>query len=165
MVAHFSGRTGELAALTGLLDQAGDRAARAVVISAIGGTAGVGKTALAVYWAHQVAQLFPAGQLYVNLRGYDPDQPMLAGDALAGFLRMLPTRAGRTTPPAWPPLCSATLRLPATTQNSLPYAPRPCVLLAAMETARPRRKRFMTLPLSTWSRAATSKQPTCCGKP
>ena len=60
-----------------------------MVISAIGGTAGVGKTALAVHWAHQVADRFPDGQLYVNLRGYDPDQPMTAADALAGFLRAL----------------------------------------------------------------------------
>ena len=60
-----------------------------VVISAIGGTAGVGKTALAVQWARQVAERFPDGQLYVNLRGYDPGQPMTATDALAGFLRAL----------------------------------------------------------------------------
>ncbi len=59
------------------------------MISAIGGTAGVGKTALAVHWAHQVAGLFPDGQLYVNLRGHDPGQPMPATDALAGFLRAL----------------------------------------------------------------------------
>ena len=60
-----------------------------VVISAIGGTAGVGKTALAVHWAHQAAGWFPDGQLYVNLRGYDLGQPMSAADALAGFLRAL----------------------------------------------------------------------------
>jgi NB-ARC domain len=59
------------------------------VISAIGGTAGVRKTALAVQWAHQVAGRFPDGQLYVNLRGYDPDEPVAAGDAHASFLDAL----------------------------------------------------------------------------
>jgi DNA-binding SARP family transcriptional activator/Flp pilus assembly protein TadD len=86
-VAHFAGRTRELAALTSLLDRAGAEPPGAIVISAISGTAGVGKTALAVRWAHQVAGRFPHGQLYVNLRGYDLGQPMSASDALAGFLR------------------------------------------------------------------------------
>jgi DNA-binding SARP family transcriptional activator/Flp pilus assembly protein TadD len=86
-VAHFAGRTRELAALTRLLDRVGAETPGAIVISAIGGTAGVGKTALAVRWAHQVADRFPDGQLYVNLRGYDLGQPMPASDALAGFLR------------------------------------------------------------------------------
>ena len=88
-VPGFTGRAGELRTLTQLLDQPGQQAPGTVVISAIGGTAGVGKTALAVHWAHQVADRFPDGQLYANLRGYDPDQPMPAGDALAGFLRSL----------------------------------------------------------------------------
>ena len=88
-VSHFAGRADELAALTGLLGQAGEQTPGTIVISAIGGTAGVGKTALAVQWAHHVADRFPDGQLYVNLRGYDPDQPMPAADALAGFLRAL----------------------------------------------------------------------------
>ena len=83
-VGQFTGRTAELAALTELLD----RRRSTVVISAIGGTAGVGKTALAVHWCHQVAGQFD-GQLYVNLRGYDPGQPLPAADALAGFLRAL----------------------------------------------------------------------------
>jgi Helix-turn-helix domain/NB-ARC domain len=87
-VRQFVGRGRELAVLTSLLECAG-RTPAAVVISAIGGTAGVGKTALAVYWAHQVAERFPDGQLYVNLRGYDPGRPMPASDALAGFLRAL----------------------------------------------------------------------------
>jgi tetratricopeptide (TPR) repeat protein len=59
------------------------------VISAIGGTAGVGKTALAVQWAHQVAERFPDGQLHVNLRGYDPGEPVSPAEALAGFLHAL----------------------------------------------------------------------------
>ncbi len=88
-VRGFTGRSAELEALTNLLNRSGDRAPGAVLISAIGGTAGVGKTALAVHWAHQAAGRFPDGQLYVNLRGYDPGQPVSAEDALAGFLRSL----------------------------------------------------------------------------
>jgi tetratricopeptide (TPR) repeat protein/transcriptional regulator with XRE-family HTH domain len=91
-VAGFVGRGEQLDQLSDLLDQATEGEsdeARAVVITAIGGTAGVGKTALAVRWAHRVRPNFPDGQLYVNLRGYDPDEPMPATDALAGFLRAL----------------------------------------------------------------------------
>ncbi|HEV2450628.1 MAG TPA: tetratricopeptide repeat protein [Streptosporangiaceae bacterium] len=87
-VRHFVGRTAELATLTRLLGELED-AGGAVAISVVGGTAGVGKTALAVRWAHLIADRFPDGQLYVNLRGYDLGQPMTAGDALAGFLRAL----------------------------------------------------------------------------
>ncbi len=86
---HFTGRSAELAALTSLLNRAGHAPPGTVVISAVGGTAGVGKTALAVHWAHQAAHRFPDGQLYVNLRGYDPGPPVAAADALAGFLRTL----------------------------------------------------------------------------
>ena len=86
-IHHFIGRLDELATLTELLDKAHGGAP--VVISAIGGTAGVGKTALAVCWAHRVAERFPDGQLYVNLRGYGPHQPLAAADALARFLRAL----------------------------------------------------------------------------
>ncbi|HEV2371738.1 MAG TPA: BTAD domain-containing putative transcriptional regulator, partial [Streptosporangiaceae bacterium] len=95
-VAAFTGRTAELAELDRLLatgTEPADRGVRRVpsplVISTIGGTAGVGKTALAVHWAHRVADHFPDGQLYVNLRGYDPGQPMTASDVLAGFLPAL----------------------------------------------------------------------------
>ncbi|HEY3958213.1 MAG TPA: BTAD domain-containing putative transcriptional regulator, partial [Streptosporangiaceae bacterium] len=88
-VPGFTGRSAELKALSRLLDRPGGHAPGTVVISAIGGTAGVGKTALAVHWAHQVATRFPDGQLYVNLRGYDPDQMVPAADALAGLLRAL----------------------------------------------------------------------------
>src|SRR5579875_8542 len=87
--SRFTGRAAELARLSQLLDQAGGQAPGTVVIAVIGGTAGVGKTALAVHWAHQVAGRFPDGQLYVNMRGYNPDQLFPAADALAGFLRAL----------------------------------------------------------------------------
>lgn len=97
-VPGFTGRSAELKALTRLLDQQGERIPGTVLISAIGGTAGAGKTALAVHWAHQVASSFPDGQLYVNLRGYDPGQPMTASDALAGFLHSLGV-PGRDIPP------------------------------------------------------------------
>jgi tetratricopeptide (TPR) repeat protein len=88
-VAHFVGRAGELAMLTELLH---GRAASdgTVVISAMSGTAGVGKTALALYWAHQVADRFPDGQLYVNLRGFDPSgQVMGPAEAVRRFLDAL----------------------------------------------------------------------------
>ena len=97
-VSGFAGRTAELAALTGMLDEATESPGT-VVISAIGGTAGVGKTALALHWAHQVAGRFADGQLYVNLRGFDPSGvPMPAADALAGFLRALGV-PGQDIPP------------------------------------------------------------------
>jgi DNA-binding SARP family transcriptional activator/tetratricopeptide (TPR) repeat protein len=89
-VAHFAGRAGELAALDALLDDAGRTARGTVVISAVAGTAGVGKTALAVRWAHQAAGRFRDGQLYVNLRGFDPSgAPLTPGEAVRGFLDAL----------------------------------------------------------------------------
>ena len=88
-VAHFAGRAGELATLTGLLRGRADTGGT-VVISAIGGTAGVGKTALAVHWAHRVADRFPDGQLYVNLRGFDPTGSVMApAEAVRRFLDAL----------------------------------------------------------------------------
>jgi tetratricopeptide (TPR) repeat protein/transcriptional regulator with XRE-family HTH domain len=95
-VRGFTGRVAELAALDELL--LGPRSTTAAVISAVSGTAGVGKTALAVHWAHRAAGRFPDGQLYVNLRGYDPNRPMLVTDALAGFLHALGV-PGQDIPP------------------------------------------------------------------
>jgi tetratricopeptide (TPR) repeat protein len=58
-----------------------------VIIAAVSGTAGVGKTTLAVRWAHRVAARFPDGQLYVNLRGFDPGGLALEpSEAIRGFL-------------------------------------------------------------------------------
>jgi DNA-binding SARP family transcriptional activator len=82
----FTGRHAELAKLNSLLDLDASRT-RAVMITAIDGIAGVGKTALAVHWAHQVADRFPDGQLYVNLRGFDT--VMTPDEALRGFLEAL----------------------------------------------------------------------------
>ena len=84
-VPDFTGRAAELAALSAVPGQPG----RPVVITAIGGTAGVGKTALAVHWARQAASRFPDGQLYVNLRGFGPAEPLHPAQALGAFLDAL----------------------------------------------------------------------------
>jgi len=60
-----------------------------VTISTVSGSAGVGKTALAVHWAHRVRSRFPDGDLYINLRGYDAVPPLSPQEALDGFLRAL----------------------------------------------------------------------------
>jgi tetratricopeptide (TPR) repeat protein len=83
---HFIGRADELHELTRLLEAAVPDGELAAVL-AIDGTAGVGKTTLALRWANQVAERFPDGQLYVNLRGHDPSgAPMAAAEAIRGFI-------------------------------------------------------------------------------
>ena len=85
-VAAFVGRDAELARLDAIIDGQEPYEAAAVTISVITGTAGVGKTALAVHWAHRIAARFPGGQLYVDLRGFDPAGPPLDPvQALRGF--------------------------------------------------------------------------------
>ena len=84
-VPAFVGRRNELAALSQLLCGP----SRAAATALISGTPGVGKTALALRWAHDNAERFPDGQLYVDLRGYGVDQPATAADALAGLLSAL----------------------------------------------------------------------------
>jgi DNA-binding SARP family transcriptional activator len=89
-VAGFAGRGMELASLDAVPPQAaqsGTSGGASAVIAAIVGTAGVGKTALAVHWAHRVRGQFPDGQLYVNLRGFDRcGSAVDPGQALRGFL-------------------------------------------------------------------------------
>ena len=92
-VAGFAGRVDSLEQLDRLVR--GAERNTAVVISAIAGTAGVGKTALAVHWAHRVRNRFPDGQLYINLRGYAPGSPVGPLEALTRFLRALGVPAER----------------------------------------------------------------------
>jgi len=87
-IGDFTGRAKALATVRGLLEQ--DGASTAVVISAIAGKGGVGKTTLAVHVAHQLRDRFPDGQLYVNLQGAEAE-PVPAGTVLARFLRALGT--------------------------------------------------------------------------
>ena len=116
-VRGFTGRDAEVARLDGLLcpaapngpaapeapaapaapDAAGDRAG--VPIAMISGSAGVGKTTLAIHWAHRAADRFPDGQLYVDLRGFAPGgRPMDPAQALRGFLDALAVPPARIPP-------------------------------------------------------------------
>jgi tetratricopeptide (TPR) repeat protein len=90
-VAGFVSRDAELARLHALVPATTVSATgQAVVISAIEGLAGVGKTALAVHFAHQVADQFPDGQLFINLRGFDASQsPLPAPEAIGRLMRGL----------------------------------------------------------------------------
>ncbi|MET8050238.1 MULTISPECIES: AfsR/SARP family transcriptional regulator [unclassified Streptosporangium] len=82
----FVGRTTEIAELDALLDK---RIGQGLLtIALITGVGGVGKSGLAVHWAHRVASRFPDGQLFVNLRGYDLNaQPLTPGAVMDRFLR------------------------------------------------------------------------------
>ncbi|WP_163505310.1 AfsR/SARP family transcriptional regulator [Fodinicola acaciae] len=84
-VHGFAGRECELAALDGLLDPR----RRSLPVAVIAGTAGIGKTTLAVHWGHRIASHFPDGQLYLNLRGYDPSDVVRPEAAIREFLDAL----------------------------------------------------------------------------
>lgn len=86
-VVGFVGRERELGALDEMLADRDEGATRLAMVT---GTAGVGKTALAVTWARRVVSRFPDGQLHVSLRGFDPERkPLSAGEALTSMLQAL----------------------------------------------------------------------------
>ncbi len=93
---HFAGRQRELTSLTARLGASGGGGPTIVAIS---GIPGVGKTALALHWAHQVQQLFPDGQLYVNLRGFDSSPASVTpAEAISGFLECTGVVASQVSP-------------------------------------------------------------------
>jgi DNA-binding SARP family transcriptional activator/tetratricopeptide (TPR) repeat protein len=101
---HFAGRARELAALDERLATGG-----VAGITVIGGTGGTGKTWLALHWAHRRLDAFPDGQLYVNLRGFDPTaEPTPPEAAIRTLLDALATDASR--PPADPDAQAALYR-------------------------------------------------------
>ncbi|ATE57145.1 ATP-binding protein [Actinosynnema pretiosum] len=88
-VRGYVNRNEELQRLNGFLNDHLGSDVSGVGLCVVTGTAGVGKTSLAVHWAHRVSAAFPDGQLYVNLRGYDPGPPVTPAHALDHFLRSL----------------------------------------------------------------------------
>jgi DNA-binding SARP family transcriptional activator/Tfp pilus assembly protein PilF len=97
-VPGFTGRRAELDRLDTWMDHA-EGPATAVVVSAVSGNPGVGKTALAVRWAHRVRRRFPDGQLYLNLRGFDPaGDPIGTEEAVRSLLDALDVPPERIPP-------------------------------------------------------------------
>ncbi|GGK81494.1 hypothetical protein GCM10012284_14420 [Mangrovihabitans endophyticus] len=86
-VRGFTGRHAQMTRLNGLIARLDHAGGPTLIV--IAGTAGVGKTALAVRWARRVADTFPDGQVYLNLRGYHPGQPVTTAQALNRMLRAL----------------------------------------------------------------------------
>ena len=80
----FVGRTRELRAMVDLLGSASDGEAESMIV--LHGLGGIGKTALALHWAHRVREQFPDGQLFIDLQGYGPGEPVDAGAALHSLL-------------------------------------------------------------------------------
>jgi len=85
-VAGLVGRDRELDALDRMLADPGNTTRLAVLT----GTAGVGKSSVAITWAHRVAESFPDGQLYASLRGFDSERaPLTPGEVLTSMLKAL----------------------------------------------------------------------------
>jgi tetratricopeptide (TPR) repeat protein len=94
-ISHFTGRAPEVSALDGLLDGM-DTIAGATTVCAIHGMPGIGKTTLAVYWAHRVAHRFPDGQIYLDLRGFGSSgAPVSPAEAIRAVLQALEVPADR----------------------------------------------------------------------
>jgi tetratricopeptide (TPR) repeat protein len=98
-VSAFINRQAEMRALTRLIPASSvtatrrqGRAVTAVVV--VTGAAGIGKTALALHWAHRIRDRFPEGELYANLRGYDGEVAVSAEVVLDRFLRDLGVASG-----------------------------------------------------------------------
>jgi hypothetical protein len=86
---HFVNRTREIADLTRIM-VSGQGESQSAAIGVIDGTAGVGKSALVIHWAHQVRDRFPDGQVYINLRGFDPQcVPLTPSEALHALLESM----------------------------------------------------------------------------
>ena len=92
-IRGFVNRVADLERMDAVLGESVEQPGSASVC-VIAGTAGVGKTSLAVRWAHRARRGFPDGQLYVNLRGYDPGKPVSSAQALERFLGALGVAAG-----------------------------------------------------------------------
>lgn len=94
-VPFFVGREEQLRDLDQLISHP-EQAAEARAIAVVSGAPGVGKSTLAVHWGHRSAVAFPDGQLYLNLRGFDPSSPPVSpGDAVRVFLGALGVPAPR----------------------------------------------------------------------
>ncbi|GAA1972818.1 tetratricopeptide repeat protein [Amycolatopsis minnesotensis] len=88
-IAGFIGRDAVLGQLDSVLADVSARRRGAVAVVAIAGSPGIGKTTVAIHWAHRVRDRFPDGQLHVNLRGYAKALPMRPVEALTRFLAAL----------------------------------------------------------------------------
>jgi DNA-binding SARP family transcriptional activator len=88
-IVNFSGRGAELAELDALLAAADSAGGRPATIVSIDGGPGLGKTSLALHWAHRVSERYPDAHLYLNLRGDGPGEPITPAAAAATLLRGL----------------------------------------------------------------------------
>ena len=132
-ISDFTGRTAEIARLIDLLTAPTSSSLTSVTILAVSGMGGVGKSALVIYVANQLADRFPDSQLYLNLRGGE-GTPLDPSEALASLLGTLGVAADvvprdsmaapRSTAPCWPTsgcsCCSTTLTTRCRCSRSFP---------------------------------------------